>query len=47
MPQILTVSCKLEALSQQVEKLDAVLSAFAKCCEFVNAKTPEKLTNHG
>ncbi|MFP4008194.1 MAG: hypothetical protein ACLFV6_09360 [Spirulinaceae cyanobacterium] len=45
MPQILTVSCKLEALSQQAEKLDAVLFAFAKCCEFVNAQTPEKLTN--
>jgi transposase len=30
---------------QQVEKLDAVLVAFASCCEFVNAKTPEKLTN--
>jgi predicted transposase len=30
---------------QQVEKLDAVLSAFASCCEFVNDNTPEKLTN--
>lgn len=45
MPQVLTVSCKLTATPQQVEKLDAVLSAFASCCEFVNAKTPEKLTN--
>ncbi len=45
MPQVLTASCKLEVLPQQVEKLDAVLSAFAKCCEFVNAQTPEKLTN--
>jgi predicted transposase len=45
MPQVLTVSCKLTVTPQQVEKLDAVLSAFARCCEFVNAKTPEKLTN--
>ena len=45
MPQVLTVSCKLEVSPQQVEKLDAVLSAFANCCEFVNVKTPAKLTN--
>lgn len=45
MSQILTVSCKPEVSPQQVEKLNAVLSAFAKCCEFVNAKTLEKLTN--
>ncbi|MEB3227295.1 MAG: transposase [Synechocystis sp.] len=45
MSQVLTVSCKLEVTPQQVEKLNAVLSAFAKCCEFVNAKTPQKLTN--
>ncbi|XFA73533.1 transposase [Thermosynechococcaceae cyanobacterium Okahandja] len=45
MPQVLTVSCKLMVTPQQVEKLEAVLSAFAKCCEFVNTKTPEKLTN--
>lgn len=43
--QVLTVSCKLEVTSLQVEKLDAVLSAFAKCCEYVNQNTPEKLTN--
>ena len=29
----------------QVEKLDAVLSAFAKCCEYVNRETPQMLTN--
>ena len=45
MPQVLTVSCQLEVSPQQVEKLDAVLSAFANCCEFVNVKTPAKLTN--
>lgn len=45
MPQVLTVSCKLEVLPHQLEKLDAVLAAFAKCCEYVNSKTPEKLTN--
>jgi putative transposase len=45
MPQVLTVSCKLTVTPQQVENLDAVLSAFADCCEFVNAKTPETLTN--
>ncbi|MGL5195715.1 MAG: RNA-guided endonuclease TnpB family protein, partial [Chroococcales cyanobacterium] len=45
MTQVLTVSCKLMATPQQVEKLDAVLAAFASCCEFVNDKTPEKLTN--
>lgn len=43
--QVLTVSCKLAAAPQQVEKLDAVLNAFAKCCEFVNNNTPKKLTN--
>ena len=45
MPQVLTVSCKLTVTPQQVEKLDAVLSAFASCCEFVHTKTPEKLTH--
>lgn len=45
MPQVLTVSCKLEVSPQQVEKLNAVLAVFAKCCEFVNQNTPEKLTN--
>lgn len=45
MSQVLTVSCKLVVTSQQVEKLDAVLNAFAKCCEYVNQNTPEKLTN--
>jgi putative transposase len=45
MSQVLTVSCKLEVSPQQVEKLDAVLVAFAKCCEFVNTNTPQKLTN--
>ncbi|TAF57129.1 MAG: transposase [Oscillatoriales cyanobacterium] len=45
MSQVLTVSCKLTVAPQQVEKLDAVLAAFARCCEFVNTKTPEKLTN--
>ncbi|MBW4576135.1 MAG: transposase [Aphanothece sp. CMT-3BRIN-NPC111] len=43
--QILTVSCKLEVSPHQVGKLDAVLSAFAKCCEFINSNTPKKLTN--
>ncbi|MBW4688041.1 MAG: transposase [Komarekiella atlantica HA4396-MV6] len=43
--QILTVSCKLEVLPHQVEKLEAVLKAFADCCEYVNKNTPEKLTN--
>lgn len=45
MPQVLTVSCKLEVSPHQVEKLDVVLRAFASCCEYVNQKTPEKLTN--
>lgn len=45
MPQVLTVSCKLEVLPHQVEKVEAVLSAFANCCEYVNSNTPEKLTN--
>jgi len=45
MPQILTVSCKLNVTPPQVEKLDSVLSAFAICCEYVNRETPEKLTN--
>jgi IS605 OrfB family transposase len=45
MPQVLTVSCKLEVSPHQVEKLDAVLHAFARCCEYVNQNTAEKLTN--
>lgn len=45
MSRVLTVSCKLEVSQQQVEKLNAVLTAFAKCCEYVNTHTPEKLTN--
>lgn len=45
MSQVLTVSCKLEVTANQVEKLDAVLHAFAGCCEYVNQRTPEKLTN--
>ncbi|MEG5040845.1 MULTISPECIES: hypothetical protein [unclassified Microcoleus] len=45
MSQVLTVSCKLEVSQQQVEKLNAVLTAFAKCCEYVNTHTPDKLTN--
>ncbi|WP_254568693.1 transposase [Oscillatoria sp. HE19RPO] len=45
MSQVLTVSCKLMVTPQQVEKLDVVLAVFASCCEFVNDKTPEKLTN--
>ena len=45
MSQVLTVSCKLEVLPYQVEKVEAVLLAFANCCEYVNSNTPEKLTN--
>jgi Putative transposase DNA-binding domain len=45
MSQVLTVSCKLEVLPQQVEKLEAVLKAFASCCEYVNSNTPPNLTN--
>lgn len=45
MSQVLTVSCKLEVLPNQVEKLEAVLKAFAICCEYVNVNTPQKLTN--
>ena len=43
--QVLTVSCKIEVSPQQVEKLDAVLRAFASCCEYVNKNTDPKLTN--
>jgi IS605 OrfB family transposase len=45
MPQVLTVSCKLEVNPSQVEKLDEVLRAFASCCEYVNKNTEPKLTN--
>ncbi len=45
MTQVLTVSCKLEVLPKQEEKLNAVLTNFAKCCEFVNSETPKNLTN--
>jgi putative transposase len=45
MSQVLTVSCKLEVSPSQVEKLDAVLCAFASCCEYVNKNTDLKLTN--
>ena len=45
MPQVLTVSCKLDVKPEQADKLDLVLSNFAKCCEFVNKEVPPKLTN--
>jgi IS605 OrfB family transposase len=45
MSQFLTVSCKLEVLPHQVEKVEAVLQGFATCCEYINRNTPEKLTN--
>ena len=45
MPQVLTVSCKIEVTPHQVEKLDAVLRAFADCCEYVNNNTDPKRTN--
>jgi len=45
MPQVLTLSCKLEVLPHQVEKVEAVLQGFANCCEYINRNTPEKLTN--
>lgn len=45
MPQVFTVSCKLEVSPIQVEKFDAVLRAFANCCEYVNNNTDPKLTN--
>lgn len=45
MSQVLSVSCKLEVSLHQVEKLDAVLCAFASCCEYVNKSTDPKLTN--
>ncbi len=45
MTQVLTVQSKLAITPEQAEKLDAVLSNFAKCCEFVNNETPKNLTN--
>lgn len=45
MSQVLTVSCKLAVTPQQAEKLNAVLDAFARCCDYVNQNTPENLTN--
>ncbi len=45
MTQVLTVQCKLGVTADQVEKLDAVLANFAKCCEFTNSETPKNLTN--
>ncbi len=45
MPQVLTLSCKLEVLPHQVAKVEAVLQGFANCCEYINRNTPEKLTN--
>lgn len=45
MSQVLTVSCKLEVTPNQVEKLDAVLRAFASCCEYVNKNIDPRLTN--
>lgn len=45
MSQVLTVSCKLEVLPHQVEKVEAVLTAFADCCKYINQNAPEKLTN--
>ncbi|GAC1458075.1 MAG: RNA-guided endonuclease TnpB family protein [Chamaesiphon sp.] len=45
MSQVLTVSCKLKVSPSQAQKLDAVLIAFASCCEYINENTPKKLTN--
>jgi IS605 OrfB family transposase len=45
MSQTFTVSCKLDVLPHQVEKVEAVLQGFANCCEYINRNTPEKLTN--
>ncbi|MFS8855415.1 hypothetical protein NW851_11755 [Synechococcus sp. H55.7] len=42
---ILTVSCQLITTPQQVEKLELVLKALARCCEFVHRHTPENLHN--
>jgi putative transposase len=43
--QVLTVSCKIEATSEQVIQIDETLQAFADACEYVNRTVPANLTN--
>ncbi len=45
MIQVLTVSCKLNPSTDQVEQIDATLKAFADACTWINQTAPEKLTN--
>jgi IS605 OrfB family transposase len=45
MKQVLTVSCKLQASSEQVAKIEATLTFFADACEYVNQIVQPNLMN--
>lgn len=45
MKQVLTVSCKIEATTEQSVQIDETLQAFADACEYVNKTLPPNLMN--
>ncbi|MHC5822034.1 MAG: RNA-guided endonuclease InsQ/TnpB family protein [Nostoc sp.] len=45
MKQVLTVSCQIQVIPEQVAKIDATLQAFADACEYVNKTAPPTLVN--
>jgi putative transposase len=46
MIQVLTVSCKLNPSTEQAEKIDATLKAFADACTWANCEAPEGMTHN-
>lgn len=45
MKQILTVSCKLNVIPEQVANVEATLQAFSDACTWINQEVPEKVRN--
>lgn len=45
MKQVLSVSCKLQVVPEQLAKVDELLQAFADACEYTNRTVKENLTN--
>jgi transposase len=45
MKQVLTVSCKLQVMPEQVATIEATLKAFAEACEYVNGTVKPSLMN--
>ncbi|WP_019498633.1 RNA-guided endonuclease InsQ/TnpB family protein [Pseudanabaena sp. PCC 6802] len=46
MEQVLTVACKLQVDTEQVDKLNATLLAFSDACNYINQTIDPKLTNN-